>query len=79
MSKTNWELTGNDPNDLIAKISETDTLRVERLGEGVWWFAIYIGDATYMSGECFPHVGSKQVAKDMCQQIYTLIKRLIKN
>lgn len=76
MSKIKWELTGSDPNDLKANVSEHDMLRVERMGKGNWWFAIYIGERDYMSGQDFPNVGSKEVAKQLCEGIYKLIKHI---
>lgn len=76
--KAKWELTGKDANDIKANMGEHDMLRVERLDKGIWWFCVYIGKDDYMSGERFPHVGTKEVAKQMAEGIYTLIKRLQK-
>jgi len=78
MSTIKWELTGSDPNDLKANVGEKDMLRVERMGKGNWWFAVYIGDEYYMSGEWFPNVDSKEVAKAMAEGVYFLIKKVKK-
>lgn len=40
--KINWELTGNDPNDLVANYGHL-MLRIERLRKGTWWYAITKG------------------------------------
>lgn len=73
--KYEWVLTGKDKDDLKCNMGD-DMLRVERLDKGVWWFAVYVGDKTYMSGEMFPHVGSKESAKYFAESIYQLVKEV---
>ncbi len=73
----NWELTGNDKNDLKCVIGE-DMLRVERLNKGTWWLAVYVTevvDVDLMSGVSFPHQSTKDDAKMLAESIYILVKR----
>lgn len=46
MSKIIWKQTGDDPNDLIAKVGK-DTLRVEQMSSDYWWWACWVGDDSY--------------------------------
>jgi hypothetical protein len=68
-----WELTGNDPSDLKADV-EDGMLRVEQMDKGVWWFAVFHGSESYMSGELFPFVDNKDTAKQMAEGVYRLLK-----
>ena len=73
--KIKWELTGGDPNDLKAVIGN-DMLRVERMGRGIWWMAVYIEDDNreLMSGMLFPYLSTKLSAKWLAEAIYKLLK-----
>lgn len=68
-----WKTTGgSDKRDLVCFING-NTLRVEQLDKGIWWYCIYIGDHEFMSGDYFPHARTFEEAKIFCERIYRLL------
>ena len=68
--KIEWKQTGNDPEDLIAKIGK-DTLRVERMDKNYVWWSVWIGDDGY---DChhskLPRAKTIDEAKKQCIDKY---------
>lgn len=66
----NWEMTGNDPNDLTAVIGD-DMLRVEKMSDKQYWWCIYHGEDTY---DCWhskiPRPKTLDEAKKQCEDKY---------
>lgn len=68
--KFNWKMTGDDPNDLIAKV-KNGKLRVEQMDEKTFWWCVYVGDDTY---DCWlspiPRPKTLDDAKSQCENKY---------
>lgn len=72
--KIQWKQTGNDPNDLIAKVGK-DVLRVERMSEDYTWWAVWIGDNhfdVHHSKKKRPRTIDE--AKTQCEEKYKEVK-----
>lgn len=72
--KVTWKMTGDDPNDLIAKIGK-DTLRVEKMSDKYYWWALWIGNDGYdvhHSKKSRPQTLDE--AKKQCEEKYKEVK-----
>lgn len=72
-----WKPTGNDPNDLVARVGE-DILRVERMDEKYVWWAIWIGKDYKNSFDVHhskkPRPKTIDEAKAQCEEKYKEVK-----
>lgn len=70
-----WKQTGDDPNDLIAEING-DTLRVEQMDMGYYWWAVYFNGSDYHS---YDESGvTLEDAKEKCSLKYFSLKYPVK-
>lgn len=68
--KINWQMTGDDPNDLKAEIGD-DMLRVEQMDKKTFWWCVYHGEDTF---DCWhssiPRPKTLDEAKQQCENKY---------
>ncbi len=68
MEEVKWQMTGNDPNDLIARMTNGDVLRVEKMRKGNYWWCAYVsGNDFHSYGKYGKTLGE---AKKLCEEEY---------